>query len=189
MRSDRVFQVLFGGAFPLLGILLLVISFAIYRSNAGARETGVLTTGNVVGMEERYDSDGSMYAPIIRFTTIEGEVVEFTSSTWSRPAAYGPGDTVEVLYQPDDPNGAEVDSAFERYGASAILGLVGLLLAVVGGVVAFVLTRFLFAGSSADLPPHDPEPSAPRARRKRRRGGRARQESEPQQQRVSRIEA
>jgi hypothetical protein len=146
MRGDRIFVTIFGGAFPLIGITLLVVGFFVYRSNQRALETGVLTTGTVVGMQERYDEDGSMYAPIIRFTTIEGETVEFMSSTWTRPAEYGPGDSVEILYQSDAPQNAQIDSAFGRYGAPAILGVVGVFLTLVGALVAFVVNKLLFSG-------------------------------------------
>jgi hypothetical protein len=143
MGDTRLFTAIFGGVFPLVGVILLVISISIYFSNASAREASVLTTGTVVGMQESYDPEGSWYAPIVRFTTTKGEVVEFTSSTKSRPASYGPGDTVEVIYQPDDPHGAQIDTAFERYGASAILAIVGFGLTVAGVAVAVVVNRFL----------------------------------------------
>jgi hypothetical protein len=151
MRSERVLVAVFGGGFPLIGIILLVIGFFSYRTNQHAIETGVLTTGSVVGMAERYDDDGSMYAPIIRFTTLQGEVVEFTSSTWSRPAEYGPGDSVQILYQPDAPHGAQIDSAFNRYGMAAILGTIGTFFAFVGAVVGFAMSRLLFSGPTAQI--------------------------------------
>ena len=149
MRPTRILTAIFGGLFPLIGIVLLVVSFFVYRSHARERETGVLTTGNVVGMTERPDNDGDdeddgpMYAPIIRFTTTKGEVVEFTSSTWSRPPEYEPGEAVQILYQPADPSRAEIESAFHRYGSAAILGGTGLVLAAVGAIVAFVVSKFL----------------------------------------------
>lgn len=146
MDITRTFKVIFGIGFPAVGILLIAIGIAVYVSGERARSSGVIATGNVVGVEEWVDPEGSMYAPIVRFTTREGEVVEFTSKTRSRPAEYDPGDVVPVLYSPDAPKEAEIDSAFGRFGAPAILGGVGLVLAVVGAVVAFVVAKILRPG-------------------------------------------
>jgi len=147
MDISKTFKVIFGIGFPAIGVLLLGIGIAVFVSGERSRSTGVLTVGNVVGMQEWVDPEGSMYAPIVRFTTTKGEVVEFTSKTRSRPAEYDPGDTVEVLYQPDAPNDAEIDSPFERYFAPTLLGGIGLVLAVVGAVVAFVVSKFLQPGA------------------------------------------
>jgi hypothetical protein len=172
MRGTRLYTALFAGVFPFLGIILLAISYFAYRSNERALETGVLTTGVVVGMEERYDSDGTMYAPIVRFTTTQGEVVEFTSSTWRHPAAYESGDTVEILYQPNDPRGAVIDSAFERYGTPAILGFVGLCIAIGGGLAGVLVHKVLAAGSSHETSWLSPEPTETDPVPRNRRGGR-----------------
>ena len=76
MRTNRLLTWLFGGLFPLIGVVLIVIGIWSIWSHDRARQTGVLTTGQVVGIEERRyvsenphdEPDYSMYAPIIRFT-------------------------------------------------------------------------------------------------------------------------
>ena len=50
-----------------------------------------------------------MFYPVVRFTTADGNVIEFKSSSGSNnPASESPGDRVDVLYDPSDPNGAQL---------------------------------------------------------------------------------
>jgi hypothetical protein len=159
MRPERVFTGIFGVGFPLVGVVLILIGAYLYMSYERARREGVLTSGTVVGMEEWHDEDGPMYAPVVRFTTTDGQVVEFSSSTRSRPAEYGPGDTVQVLYQPGAPRDAEIDTAFGRYAGPAVLVFVGAVLAVVGAGFAVAVNRMLFAGPAGGFPVAVPDPS------------------------------
>ena len=48
----------------------------------------------------------------MRFVTANGETIEFVSSTGSSSPSESPGDRVEVLYDPDDPYGAQLSGIF-----------------------------------------------------------------------------
>jgi Protein of unknown function (DUF3592) len=133
-----------GVVFIIVGAVLLVFTV---RFVADAERA----TGTVVDLDRRRSSsDGALlFYPVVRFTTANGEAIEFVDSTGSRPPLETPGDRVEVLYDPDDPNDAELSGIFHVWLVPA-----GLL--VLGS--AFLGTTW-FAG--------------PRAARRRRRPGKA----------------
>lgn len=75
---------------------------------------------------------GDAYAPRVRFVVAAGER-EFVSPFGSFPPAFAVGDAVRVLYDPVDPDRAEVDSAGQLWGPVAVSGALGLLLMALGG--------------------------------------------------------
>jgi hypothetical protein len=58
---------------------------------------GVLTTAAVVG-----ESHGRDPRITVRFTTAAGEVVQADTANYKEPA--DPGDTIEIVYDPQDPH-------------------------------------------------------------------------------------
>jgi len=73
-------------------------------------ETAAHADGTIVGLHESSgtgeDSD-STYCPVVRFVTERREVVQFTDRTCSDPPPRI-GTTVEVLYDPDHPQRAQL---------------------------------------------------------------------------------
>lgn len=95
----------------------------------------VKTSGTVVEVQRRQSSsdDGPTYYPVVRFADAEGRDVTFTSSTGSNPPSHREGDRVEVLYDPRDPNDAEINSFFSLwFGPLMIGGLFGTIFPLVG---------------------------------------------------------
>jgi hypothetical protein len=94
-----------------------------------ARHRLVRTTGVVVHLVDRMVADPGTKsrAPVFRFTTGDGRVVEVTSrtSTWPGPKI---GKELTVVYDPQDPDGTA-----ERIGAWKVKQVL-LPLAVVGGL-------------------------------------------------------
>ena len=94
----------------------------------------VKRTEQGVKLEKKY-----LYRPVVRFKTHAGRMVDFTASLASRPAPYEIGECVEVLYDPDDPQQAQIN-AFRYlwftvfmlifFGLFALgMGLLGLVMA------------------------------------------------------------
>ena len=84
--------------------------------------------------------DEAVFGPVVHFTSQNGEAVEFVSSTGSNPPSYSRGERVEVLYQPEEPQNAKINSFFSLWGGPVILG--GL-----GGVFFLVGAGLVFAGA------------------------------------------
>jgi hypothetical protein len=75
------------------------------------------------------------YAPVFAFTDAAGHSFTVNSHSVSNPPSYSIGDTVPVLYQPDDPQHATIDSFVELW-----------LWALIGGSIGALFTGLSFWG-------------------------------------------
>ena len=124
---------LFFGIFLLVGLGLLGGSAYLTYDTRRSLSVGVRADGKVIDLYESRDSDGdSTYRPHVRFTTREGEIVEFTSSTGSNPAAFNVGEPVVVIYDPASPRSARIDSFFQLWFAPLLTGVMGIVFTAVG---------------------------------------------------------
>lgn len=106
--------------FPLLFALAGIASISVGLRRAGAgvrfrrraiRVTGVVTEITAEPQRRRDWLDGPrapLHRPVVRFRTIVGAEIETAAATASSLEALRPGDTVGVLYDPDDPTRAQV---------------------------------------------------------------------------------
>src|SRR5690349_9784154 len=85
--------------------------------------------------------------PVIQFHTPDGKAHEFQSNVGS---SWGVGQRVEVLYDPDTPSRARVNSFRDLWLGPALSGGMGLLL--LGALVAFLRLR-----PAPDVPAWQPE--------------------------------
>ena len=99
--------------------------------------------GTVIEMVRIRDRDdgGYMYAPLVRFETIDGRTVEFQSTLRSNPPGYSTGQTVSVLYDPDDPQSAAIRGVFSLWLTSIVLGFIGSVFLVVGTAMIAICSR------------------------------------------------
>jgi Protein of unknown function (DUF3592) len=73
------------------------------------------TTGTVVDVESSTDADGyETFYPVVRFTTADGREVEFRSDSGSSSPP-STGNRVDVLYDPDDPQDAELSGFLDLW--------------------------------------------------------------------------
>ena len=91
----------------------------------------------MVSVRDREDS-GYMFAPVVRFQTIEGSTVEFESGFRSNPPAYRTGQAVSVLYDPDEPHSAAIHGFLSLWLMSIILGFIGTIFLTVGTAMVVV---------------------------------------------------
>lgn len=100
---------LFFAGFCLWGVYAGYVSWQLEQS-------GERTTGNVVRLEESDSAEGGccVYSPVIEFTA-GGQTYSFESDNASDPPAYDVGEQVPVLYNPANPETAQIDSFFERW--------------------------------------------------------------------------
>lgn len=100
---------LFFAGFCLWGVYAGYISWKL-------EQQGERTTGNVVRLEESNSSEGGccVYSPVIEFVA-GGQTYSFESGNASDPPAYDVGEEVPVLYDPSNPETAQINSFFERW--------------------------------------------------------------------------
>lgn len=109
-----------------VGVVLIIVGAVLLVRAVGFVANAERATGTVVDLDRGSSSGGgTTFHPVVRFTTANGEAIEFVSRTGSRPPAETPGDRVEVLYYPDDPDDAELSGIFHVWLAPAILLVLG----------------------------------------------------------------
>jgi hypothetical protein len=148
------------------GVLVLFLLIPALRTRE-LLKSGVQARGTVVGAERDISQDSRgrrsiTYNPVVRFTTADGRLAEFTSTLGyaSRPDI---GATVPVRYRTDDPAQAEIDRAI-MWVFPAVLALVFGLGLLVEGVVTytqepqFVPAAVDFGGESRSLEPVTQKP-------------------------------
>jgi len=89
-------------------------------------------TGEVIDFFESRSSESLTYRPVVEFVTAQGQSVQFTSPSGSSPPAYSRGESVEVLYDPDRPEIAQINSFFSLWGVPIIFVSIGVILFVLG---------------------------------------------------------
>jgi hypothetical protein len=139
-------------AYPLraafAGVLLFVAGLAI----AGgvwqvARQENQRLQGwrradaTVVELLKRRTIDGEVQVPLIAFTTAAGDRISFTAPPNPNAPSYVTG-PVKVLYHPDHPQDAVIDSSERRWLRNSLAGSAGLILICLGGYVAWYASRW-----------------------------------------------
>ncbi len=98
-------------------------------------ESALHAEGMVVALDLRSGNDGSVYAPVVRWQDRSGIAHEFTSRAGSNPAAYEQGETVPVIYPPDEPGRAKIDGFWDRYLLPLIFAGLGSVFTVIGALL------------------------------------------------------
>ncbi|MCC6260105.1 MAG: DUF3592 domain-containing protein [Anaerolineales bacterium] len=89
------------------------------------------TQGTVVRLEARPGSKGgTVYLPIFEFKTIDGQIITVPHDVASRPPNYRVGESVEILYNPANPQNAKLAGSSNFYMLPALLAAFGAFAAV-----------------------------------------------------------
>lgn len=104
-------------------ILLVATVFAAYFFNQ-LHATGTRTQGEVV----RYvETSNDMYSAVFQFADEYGQLHQVLDRVRSSRKKYEVGESVAIVYKPDDPTSARKVSTFSMYLAPVALGLASLL--------------------------------------------------------------
>ena len=120
--------------FVAIGVLALIWGAVDFARTVHFVRTAEHATGTVVDVSREVDSDGDeSFYPIVRFTTADGKEFQFKSNSGSNPASHSTGDEVDVLYDPDDPDDAQLSGFFDLWLFTIVpFGLGTVFLAVAG---------------------------------------------------------
>jgi hypothetical protein len=105
---------------------------------------GIVNEGIVVDMDASTTDGSTTYAPIIEFQA-NGQTYSFKGGISSNPPQYSVGDQVNVLYDPDNPETAQINKGSERWLVPLIL-IPAMIFGVI--VVNFFLIRAWKRGDS-----------------------------------------
>jgi hypothetical protein len=136
------------GALVLLSALvtLALTAFFYQRSKSFLRDA-IRADGKVVRLVERPSSGSgtTLFFPVYTFRDARGQEREIYSDSGSFPPSQSVGDTVTLLYRPQQPNAAKTDDFLSLWGLPALLGGFGVLELLVGGalfVAPVIISRF-----------------------------------------------
>jgi hypothetical protein len=138
MASRSANSPVVGAVFAIIGIGILMLAIYLYNTQSEFIAKGIKVPGtvidNVIGGE-----DNDVYFPMVQFKSRDGEERRFTASTGSSPPMHNVGEPVEVIYDPDNPDDAQINSTFDLWfgpilcaGLGAIFTLVGIGVFVAG---------------------------------------------------------
>ncbi|WP_369600686.1 DUF3592 domain-containing protein [Hahella sp. SMD15-11] len=127
MKGLTLFKVVFTGA----GILALAMAAWLFQKERAFLATSEEAVGMIIDFQ-RYERDGQyQYHPVIIFEDRAFKPYQFVAAQAS--SNLRTGETVTVLYDPEDPNKAHVASFESTWGGTLICGFLGLIFISVGG--------------------------------------------------------
>jgi hypothetical protein len=116
---------------------ILLISAGMFLSNILFTLRGKKTSGTVVGYRtSRSARGGGGEAEIVEFTGPDGNTVQFTEKVYRTRIIQREGHTVNVMYDPNNPQKARINSFWTLYSTPTILLIVG------AGLVLFQFPMF-----------------------------------------------
>ncbi len=112
-----------------INVLVIIACFYgayyFYNDTQTFLETAEITNGEIIRFNESRNDGEISYTAVIRYTPASGRAIEFANNTSSKNPSHAIGDVVEVIYNPDDPNSARLNSYFGLHGFTTILGILG----------------------------------------------------------------
>ena len=121
--------------FALIGTAFILVSAALALEPARRSTTYAHADGRVV---DYVIQDGhSTYLPVVEFTTPDGQRHKFKGTVASTPVEYRLEQKVSVLYNPNNPADATLNSFFELWLLPMIFAIIGGIFALVGWIGFF----------------------------------------------------
>lgn len=120
----------------LIGVVFLSIgaAFGIYSYIKGSNTER--TEGEVTQLVASGGKGGKR--PVVRYS-VDGQPFEITGFMSTNPPAYTVGEKVTIIYDRDRPAEGTIDAFVERWLFAVIFGGVGVLLLVIGSIIALAL--------------------------------------------------
>lgn len=131
--SKPVF-IVFVSLFSLSGLGMLTAAFFTTRSQIDFRKGTISVPGKVVELTPSRGSEGgTLYTPVFEFVDQADRTHRVKGAVASSPPPYETGEAVTVLYRPEDPEKAQLDSFTESWFVPLIFGSMGTVFTSVGG--------------------------------------------------------
>lgn len=121
--SIRIARLIWGGMFLAIAAGLFAMAAKLAAADAELAAKARQIEGTVIEVVHRGPKRFSY--PIVAFTDQTGQRRRFSNTVGSKPPAYARGDRVPVLFDPENPADATIDSFFDRYFAIILLSIMG----------------------------------------------------------------
>ena len=130
-----------GIIFVLVGLAALFGSVCLIRSSRFKQRAWRKTTGVVIGHQESRRDNQNNYRAEVQFVDDSGKQHIFGAASGSQQRLNKVGDSLAVLFNPDDPKYAAVNSFSDLYMAAVI---VAFLSAAFLGIGTYVILEQIF---------------------------------------------
>lgn len=121
-------------ALGLVGLVLIGIAFFLWSRTKEFVATARPAKGTVTNLIS--DNEGAV-APVFKFTALNGDIIEKRETLYSNPPSHKVGDIIDILYDPNNPQGARIARTSSLYFAPILLAMMGLI---------FVVSSFVWLG-------------------------------------------
>ena len=118
-------------------IICLVVGLISYVRTSRFYRDEIRVQGTVIRVAALQESSSEKSYPIFRFRDADGVRRTVTSNIGSSPPQYKVGDTVDVLYQPVNPNDAEIASFYRRWMLPIVTAVIAAILLPAGLTLRF----------------------------------------------------
>lgn len=125
---------------PISTVVLVVLGLWYTYTSFKFSTNGEEVQGTVVRLESSTSDGSTTYSPVYSYT-VNGQKYEYESVNSSNPPAHEVGEQVTLLYDPDHPDKARVNSFFELWLLPIIICPVSIGMLVLSIVVPFLVRR------------------------------------------------
>lgn len=121
----------------LVALIFLAVGVGVGIGKAYFLVTAESGQGQVVEIVERTKYNSKLrtretsYYPVVELETKAGKKARFTSNVGANPAMYVVGDQVPVVYDPEDPSSAAIDTLIDFWMLPLVFVLIALTLLIV----------------------------------------------------------
>ena len=142
MTDTGLFTLIFTGVWCLVGAIFLAVGFGL-RAAFRRREERMRAraTGTVTEVVRRASNDSATFYPIVEFEA-DGRRISLESSDGGGRKRFYEGQSVEVLYDPDDPSQFMLDGFSTQALVGKIFLIIGLVSVAVGAIVGVAVNMF-----------------------------------------------
>ena len=121
-----------GIIFTLVGLAALIGAVCLIRSSMFRQRTWRKTTGVVIGHQVSHSDNQPSFRAEVQFVDDSGEQHIFAAATGSSTRIHKVGDSLAVLFNPDDPKYAAVNSFLDLYMGAVVVAFMSAVFLGIG---------------------------------------------------------
>ena len=145
----RSLSIMFAG----LGIIMLAIGAFLLVREMAFLSNDQSATATVTSLASDLDSSGNpVKCPVVNFTAANGQAVYYDASDFcANPPRYQVGQTIQVLYDPQNPNHVQFAGFVGEFGEGTLFTFLGLVFFLFGVWVYFWARKMRQAGMQTEV--------------------------------------
>lgn len=127
--------------FGAVAVVLCGVAWLLHHDTSSFIASASRTQGEVMRLlyvESSKRNESGTWKPLVSFKAPSGEIIEFAPSSSSSPPSYEVGETVNVFFDPENPQDARLDGFFSLWGGATITGGLGLVFLLLTAGLLFV---------------------------------------------------